>query len=209
MPDACGLRPCAQTHLKKALCNTHLLGGPEDKYSWPDTWHNHAWYYLFSRRIVTISLDTQFPINQIRLYLVSVTWIFFFYQPFCVPRVFFFWPASQQLLLLLLLLILMLRLFAPLLSFACKLKFPCTWWRYIKKNPCTAKTCWVYNDLRMLAYQLILLHYIFSAFFIFVSVTIFLDFPVTSSNTFFFLYNDKYDCNSNIMECYRDINSLW
>ena len=28
---ACGLRPCAQTHLKKVLCHTHPVGGPEDK----------------------------------------------------------------------------------------------------------------------------------------------------------------------------------
>ena len=34
MPGACRLRPCARTHLKKALCHTHPVGGPVDKYRW-------------------------------------------------------------------------------------------------------------------------------------------------------------------------------
>ena len=32
MPGACGLRPCARTHLKKALCHIHPVGGTEDNY---------------------------------------------------------------------------------------------------------------------------------------------------------------------------------
>ena len=31
-PGASGLRPCAQTHLKKALCHTRPLSGEVDKY---------------------------------------------------------------------------------------------------------------------------------------------------------------------------------
>ena len=31
-PVACGLRPCAQTHLKKTLCHTRPVGGTADKY---------------------------------------------------------------------------------------------------------------------------------------------------------------------------------
>ena len=31
MPGACWLRPCALTHLNKALCHTRPVGGPEDK----------------------------------------------------------------------------------------------------------------------------------------------------------------------------------
>ena len=32
MPDACGLRHCVRTYLKKALCHTHSFGGACDKY---------------------------------------------------------------------------------------------------------------------------------------------------------------------------------
>ena len=32
MPGTCGLQPCPQTHLKKALCHTRPVGGTEDKY---------------------------------------------------------------------------------------------------------------------------------------------------------------------------------
>ena len=32
MPGASGLRPCAWTHIKKALCHTRLVSGTEDKY---------------------------------------------------------------------------------------------------------------------------------------------------------------------------------
>ena len=33
----CGLRPCARTHLQKALCHTRPVGGTEDKYSAPSS----------------------------------------------------------------------------------------------------------------------------------------------------------------------------
>ena len=32
MPGACGLRPCAWPHPKKALCHTRPVGGTDDKY---------------------------------------------------------------------------------------------------------------------------------------------------------------------------------
>ena len=32
MPGACGLRPCARTHQKKALCHTFTFGGAWNKY---------------------------------------------------------------------------------------------------------------------------------------------------------------------------------
>ena len=64
-------------------------------------WHNHVWYHLHSRRIVTTTLDSQLSINlllfnQVHLYLVSVTWIYmFFYQTFYVPHV-FLWSVLQH-----------------------------------------------------------------------------------------------------------------
>ena len=64
-------------------------------------WHNHVWYHWRSRRIVTTPLDSPLStnyqlFNQVHLYLVSVTWIYvFFDKTFCVPRV-FLWSASQQ-----------------------------------------------------------------------------------------------------------------
>ena len=35
MPGVCGLWPCTRTHLKKALCQTHSVGGTEEKYRTP------------------------------------------------------------------------------------------------------------------------------------------------------------------------------
>ena len=79
--------------------NVHITRALEGVHQ--SAWHTHVWFHLRSGRIVIATLDSQLSnnlllFNQVPLYLVSVTWIYmFFYQTFCVPRV-FLWSASQQ-----------------------------------------------------------------------------------------------------------------
>ena len=86
--------------LKTALCHIRALVGYRINTVHQSAWQNYAWYHLCRRWIATTTLDSQLSINsllfnQVHLYLVSLTWIYmFFYQTFCVPRV-FLWSASQ------------------------------------------------------------------------------------------------------------------